>query len=656
MGILGLTTFINGNPQLTDEFRLYATKVVIDGNSLYHFLYYKNKLDLLHGGDYDRYALKIREFFSLLHSCKIQPFVVLDGGNEPNNKKFQTVLSRIRKRLKMAIQLTKQQRDYCRVMPIMARDTFIAVLLEITIPFVVCDFEADIEIANLANQFNCPVLSDDSDFYILPITSGFIRFESLNFTLQGMRMENGSLKHCLPARRYHVNNFVKFFPSLGRDVLPLLAALLGNDYVDHTVFQSFCASIQLEGKTQLTDPTDDKRTLKIILWLQNLKSYREGIEKILSKSQNKDAISLAIKITEEAFKPNTTGTTFSLSSYFMEKSTIFSEPLRGQNGSMVPAWYVCQHRQGIIPPSCMDIITLHRKLLVPQVEDPKSSVSSYQCSESIRRYMYGILLSEHIDGFLPNEGVASNRMYVVKEFDRSGQEIRGKLVHSLDTLSEYGKLPTLSEIPDLSPCEKENILRLVINMPSFSIDHITKDLELVLGIVVFWIKKAKPRVTIFHLQSVLVCLILLKVKWVLFHHGPTGCEKNLIEDAVLSMGTENQKAISSRLQSFVAWSKENKKHPLECDLIHGFAQFQTCIMATMQFNYLLMCPFPSPSISQIFSGTLMHSICIELQRQRSPILFIHELLSKNSSVSRAYQCLYDAVIKALGPLAYRCFR
>lgn len=184
----------------------------------------------------------------------------------------------------------------------------------------------------------------------------------------------------------------------------------------------------------------------------------------------------------------------------------------------------------------------------------------------------------------------------------------------------------------------------------------TKDLELVLGIVIFWIKKAKPRVTIFHLQSVLVCLILLKVKWVLFHHGSTGCEKNLIEDAVLSMGTENLKAISSRLQSFVSWSKENKKHPLECDLIHGFAQFQTCIMATMHFNYLLMCPFPSPCISQIFSGTLMHSICIELQRQRSPIIFIHELLSKNSSVSRVYQCLYDAVFKALGPLASRCFR
>lgn len=281
MGILGLTTFINSNPQLTDEFRLYATKVVIDGNSLYHFLYYKNKLDLLHGGDYDKYALKIREFFSLLHSCKIQPFVVLDGGNEPNNKKFQTVLSRTRQRLKMAIQLTKQQRDYCRVMPIMARDTFIAVLLEITIPFVVCDFEADIEIANLANQFNCPVLSDDSDFYILPLTSGFIRLESLNFTLQGLRMENGSLKHCLPARRYHVDNFVKFFPSLGRDVFPLLAALLGNDYVDHTVFESFCNSIRsFEGRTQLTDPTQDKRTLKIILWLQSLKSYREGIEEI----------------------------------------------------------------------------------------------------------------------------------------------------------------------------------------------------------------------------------------------------------------------------------------------------------------------------------------------------------------------------------------
>lgn len=657
MGILGLTTFINNNPQLTDEFRLCDTKVVIDGNSLYHFLYYKNKLDLLYGGDYDQYALKIREFFSLLHSCNIKPYVVFDGGNEPNDKKFQTLLNRIERRLEMAIQLTIQQRDYCRVMPIMARDTFNAVLLEIKIPFVVCDFEADKEIAKLANQFNCPVLSDDSDFYIFTLTSGFVRFDSLDFTLQGNRMANGGLKN-IPARRYHVDNFVKFFPSLGKGVFPLLAALLGNDYADKTVFKSFCFSIRsFEGsRTQFRDPTDDKRILKIVLWLQSLKTYKEGIEKIMSQSQNKDAISLAIKITEEAFMLNATDTEFSLSSYFMEKGNTASNPIRGQYGSMIPAWYVCQHRQGIIPPTCMDIITLHRQLLIPQIEDPKSLLSSYQCSENIRKHMYGILLSEEFDKVQSNEGVVSNRKCVVEEFDRIGHVFGRKSVHPLISLAENGELPKLTEIPDLSATERENLLRMVMNIPSFSIGHMTKDLELVLGIALYWIKESKPQVTIFHLQTVLVCLIMLKAKWVLFHNGTSGCEKNLIESAVLSMGIRNVKMVSSRFQSFIAWPRHNKKHPVECDLIHGFAQFQTCIKAAMHFNYLLMCPFPSPCIPQIFSGTFMHSFCIELQRQKSPDIFISELLLKDSSLWHVYKSLYDVVIKALGPVASNYFR
>lgn len=268
--------------------------------------------------------------------------------------------------------------------------------------------------------------------------------------------------------------------------------------MDKTVFKSFCFSIRsIGGETQFTDPTEEKKILKIILWLQSLKSYREGIEKIVSRSKDKDAVSLAIKITEEAFTLNATETEFSLRSYFMEKGSTVSNPIQGHHGSMIPTWYVSQHRKGIIPPTCIDVITLNRKLLIPQVEDPKSSVSSYQCSESIRKYMYGILLSEGVDEVQQNEGVTSKRKCVVKEFDRNAHVIMVKRVDSLVTLAEYGKLPKLSEIPDLSTCEKENILRLVINMPSFSIDDMTKDLELVLGIVVFWIKKAKPQITVF---------------------------------------------------------------------------------------------------------------------------------------------------------------
>lgn len=54
-----------------DEFWFYVIKVVIDDNSLYYFLYYKNKFDFFYGGDYDRYVLKIREFFSFFYICNI---------------------------------------------------------------------------------------------------------------------------------------------------------------------------------------------------------------------------------------------------------------------------------------------------------------------------------------------------------------------------------------------------------------------------------------------------------------------------------------------------------------------------------------------------------------------------------------------------------
>lgn len=90
--------------------------------------------------------------------------------------KFETLQNRMKHRLKLVNQMAKNGKDICKVMPILAFDTFRAVLQEIMIPLAVCDFEAGKEIGLLANKLNCPVLSYDSDFYILPLTGGFIHF------------------------------------------------------------------------------------------------------------------------------------------------------------------------------------------------------------------------------------------------------------------------------------------------------------------------------------------------------------------------------------------------------------------------------------------------------------------------------------------------
>ena len=661
MGISGLTTFMDDNLQLIKEYPLHDTKVIIDGNNLYHLLFYNNHVDFLHGGDYDQYARKIKEFFNTLQSCNIEPYVVFDGGYEQDDKKFKTILKRVEQRLEMAMLLAKGQRG--KVMPILAYDTFRAVLLEINVPFAVCDFEADKEIGILANQFNCPVLSYDSDFYILPLSAGFIPFDSVNFALQEGIREDDSVYHFLPARRYHVDNFVKFFPALGRNVLPLLATLLGNDYVDIRIFQSFYSSTCMRShveKTHFKIPKAHTKMLKVISWLESLKTYDEGIEKIMSTvstQAQKETITSAIRKTVEAFTPKGTEGGFSLYAYFVENENkelhrperkLQSDQIsiKGYNGSTIPGWYIQYHRQGILPPSSLDIITLHRKFLLPQVEHPKSP-SSYHCCVKLRECMYGILLSDDLAQLEMKEGKVISRKCAVEEYDREGYQLRKHMVSPDKTVEGYGVLPQLSDIPDVLPLDKEKIIRLALDIPIFNMEHISRDLEIVLGVVLFWIKNAQPKVTEYHLKAVLVCLIMLKVKWVLIHHGATGCEENLIEEAVLSMPTETVKEVRTRLHLYNTRPEHNKKHPVDSDLIHGFAQLQTCLLTAMHLNFLLLCPFPSPCISHIFSGTFLYNFCLELQKRRSPDMFIKDLLSKDSVLPNVYQSLYDAVMNSL---------
>lgn len=52
MGIRGLSTFFNNNPDLSKSHKLHDTHVIIDGNNLIHLLYFSSKVDFIYGGDY----------------------------------------------------------------------------------------------------------------------------------------------------------------------------------------------------------------------------------------------------------------------------------------------------------------------------------------------------------------------------------------------------------------------------------------------------------------------------------------------------------------------------------------------------------------------------------------------------------------------------
>lgn len=87
--------------------------------------------------------------------------------------------------------------------------------------------EADSEVASLANAYNCPVLSNDSDFFIFDIEAGYIPLSS--FDWKSSR---------LTAKIFHRRKLASHL-RIHAELLPMFASLVGNDYVSIDALEPF---------------------------------------------------------------------------------------------------------------------------------------------------------------------------------------------------------------------------------------------------------------------------------------------------------------------------------------------------------------------------------------------------------------------------------
>lgn len=86
---------------------------------------------------------------------------------DPSDKKFPTLRERLQSKIKEADHIAHGRNG--SVLPILSRNVFIQVLVQRGVPLFQCPAEADWEIACLARQWSCPVLTNDSDFFIFDL-------------------------------------------------------------------------------------------------------------------------------------------------------------------------------------------------------------------------------------------------------------------------------------------------------------------------------------------------------------------------------------------------------------------------------------------------------------------------------------------------------
>lgn len=271
MGVKGLATLLDSHREIYRDVRFRQRRLVIDGCNLIYQLYFQSGLDQNHGGEYAAFEELIEKFIKALRECLITPYVVMDGGTDQTDKKLETLTQRAKDRARRAHQAMVSGRQE-NILPQMFKLVFKQTLTRLQIPLAQCFGEADQEIAALANEWECPVLSNDSDFYIFDLPAGLLPIS--HFQWQAVK-KSGSQSY-IPCKSYNASSFCTLF-NIQRQLLPIFAALAGNDYVK---LQKMESSISWAQFSRESSGTPGHHLEGLIGWLRGFQQPQEALEAV----------------------------------------------------------------------------------------------------------------------------------------------------------------------------------------------------------------------------------------------------------------------------------------------------------------------------------------------------------------------------------------
>ncbi len=352
MGVKKLTTFIE------DKYRwryltLTDTKLVIDGFALCFTLYFAHHSNTwYYGGDYHEYYDTVSSFFAKLQQNKIEAYVVLDGIDIDQTKK-----ATIRKRtLERSKDISRLEIASKNVAPLHLIQVFLDILQEKHIKFCVADEEADCEIASLANQFRCPVLSQDSDFYVFKLEGGYIPLTQDN---------RKDLTTGRPVKIFFYKSFSQQF-SIQDDTLVLfLPFFLGNDF-----HRSPLAMSSL-GFSEIPAVKD------VVKYIQKFRSFDNGVRSLKSYCYCLERL-------------------VSIQHYYTTENVTFEDLKKPSKlltlSQQIPPWVLIAYKKGQFNMSLMSLLAIEPKQWQywNVVEDTEQE-SAWEFTRNIREVTMAIL-------------------------------------------------------------------------------------------------------------------------------------------------------------------------------------------------------------------------------------------------------------------------
>ncbi|XP_029369274.1 protein asteroid homolog 1 [Echeneis naucrates] len=697
MGVHGLTTYVEGNTHFLRDVKFRESRLVIDGCSLYFRLYFNHGLDQQHGGDYDAFARLLIKFLSVLAACSIQPYVVLDGGMDPSDKKFSTLRQRLQSKIKEADSISHGRNG--AVLPIFTRDVFIQILTQRGVPLYQCSAEADWEIACLAHKWNCPVLSNDSDFYIFDLPGGYLPF---NF-FQWANLNGKAPHRYISARCYTTKGLCHWFGGMNPELLPLCAVLTGNDYGTPKDVETLLALADVSalgrGGGRGKGRAPSSRIESILIWLSSFTSSAKALEEVsrlMGEDACRDKTRQKGRLTSQLWA--------GMQEYHLTPQSSLIHWFSGGNAApagwtaglpQLPQYLSFAAAKGLLAPSVVDALVMHRVLLTPQVENSKLP-SSHCSARTIRQAIYGMLLQKDqynvpqgMAGSVPlfkgqGGGAQAQNMRGQENFrdgrGRGGRarggghrgrgiilptqqgvnvgfsvaqtavgatsQIQGSSVSIF--VEEYDRLDLnlkktqveahpprtlllLDTLDQTTVAARLGVLLEVLGVRELDLAAVPLHLRLAVAVTGFWLREASPTPSQHQVQA----LVLGIVHGELSRNNQPGATRYQYAVPQLNWAAECNVLAGLERQR----GRPGERRGLDVGAAHSFSQWQACLWSAFCLNQLLLQPLIEPRLSWLYSGTLVHGLLKYLKEGR----VAESLLTGGPLSGQLYFSLLDAV-------------
>ncbi|XP_057593893.1 protein asteroid homolog 1 isoform X2 [Hippopotamus amphibius kiboko] len=569
MGIRGLMSFVedHSNEFFTD-LKLRDTKIIIDGYALFHRLCFSSNLELRYGGDYDSFTDVVQKFFESLFACKICPYVVLDGGCDISDKKLNTLKDRAREKIQMAHSLSAGGAGY--VCPLLIREVFIQVLVKLQVCFVQCFSEADRDIMALANHWNCPVLSSDSDFCIFDLKSGFCPLSS--FQWRNVNTVKGTRDCYIPAKCFSRDALCCHFGNMNKALLPLFAVLCGNDHINLPVVETFLSKVRLPLGAPSPKGRRHHRVLGLLNWLSRFADPTEALDSVLKHLPQK---------SRGTVKELLCG---SMEEYLQSQGRLQDFFQRGAYACPdtwnpdLPPWVLAALARGQLSPFISDALVLRRTILHTQVENMQRP-NAHRISLPIRQVIYGLLVNAPPQPGNVAWGALPPRPPAYSEVERINKNIKTSIVHAVELPRDHSDLSSLTE---LSLARRQTLLLETLQVKQSTLDPVPAALKLPVAVSCYWLQHAEATAELHHLQALLLGMLMGPLHAMM--HSPS-------EAAPRGGGIE---MLYKELQSV----KAQPGPGLDLDTAHVFCQWQCCLQMGLYLNQLLSTPLPEPDLTR----------------------------------------------------------